>query len=73
MSKSQHSYSPEFHKGNDETQFSADARPERLSESEIASRAYERWQHRGRPDGSAEEDWLEAEREVESQQAVTQA
>ncbi len=71
MSKSQHSYSPESHNGNHET--SADARPERLSESEIASRAYQRWQHRGRPDGSAEEDWLEAEREVESQQAATQA
>ncbi len=47
--------------------------PEGVKESEIASRAYERWQHRGRPDGSAEEDWFEAEREVESQQAATQA
>ncbi len=73
MSKSKHSYSPESHNGNHETQSSADARPERLTQSEIASRAYERWQHRGRPDGSAEEDWFEAEREVESQQAATQA
>jgi hypothetical protein len=37
----------------------------RFNQSEIASRAYERWQRRGCPDGSAEEDWLAAEQEIE--------
>jgi hypothetical protein len=42
----------------------------RLTESEIASRAYERWKRRGCPDGSAEEDWLAAEQEIEVLDAV---
>jgi len=32
------------------------------SQQEIAEMAYARWQERGSPDGSPEEDWLEAER-----------
>jgi hypothetical protein len=43
-----------------------DSHEKRFTDSDIASRAYERWQHRGQPDGSAEEDWFEAERELES-------
>ncbi|MGH9609522.1 MAG: DUF2934 domain-containing protein [Bryobacteraceae bacterium] len=35
----------------------------------IAARAYERWRQRGFPEGSAEEDWLEAERELEMSEA----
>jgi hypothetical protein len=31
----------------------------------VARRAYERWEERGREDGRDQEDWFEAEREVE--------
>jgi len=31
---------------------------------QIATRAYELYQHRGRADGEADQDWLEAEREI---------
>jgi hypothetical protein len=34
------------------------------SEKSIAELAYRLWNARGRPDGSAEEDWLEAERRL---------
>jgi hypothetical protein len=34
------------------------------SPAEIAEAAYRRWVERGCPQGSAEEDWLEAEREL---------
>ena len=34
------------------------------SPSEIAEAAYLRWVERGCPQGSAEEDWLEAEKEL---------
>ncbi len=30
----------------------------------IEKRAYERWEARGRPSGSGQEDWLAAEKEV---------
>jgi len=33
-------------------------------EQEIAGLAYQRWLERGRPQGSAEQDWLEAELEL---------
>ncbi len=36
------------------------------SYGEIASRAYEIWRERGCPDGSAEEDWRQAEQDIES-------
>lgn len=35
----------------------------------IAARAYERWKQRGFPEGSAEEDWFHAERELEMSEA----
>lgn len=35
-------------------------------QQEIAQLAYEFWESRGRPDGSPEEDWFRAEREVQS-------
>jgi hypothetical protein len=31
---------------------------------QIAKRAFERYEHRGRRDGQADQDWLEAEREI---------
>jgi hypothetical protein len=34
----------------------------------IANRAYELWVQRGRPHGSQEEDWLEAERQLAGEQ-----
>jgi H+-transporting ATPase len=35
----------------------------------IATRAYELYEQRGRRDGQAGQDWLEAEREIRKQQA----
>lgn len=35
----------------------------------IAARAYERWKQRGFPEGSSEEDWFHAERELEMGEA----
>jgi hypothetical protein len=35
-------------------------------EQDIADRAYQRWVDRGCPQGSPEEDWFEAERELRS-------
>jgi hypothetical protein len=37
-----------------------------LDEQDIADRAYRRWVDRGCPQGSPEEDWFEAERELRS-------
>lgn len=45
--------------------------PERVSENEVAVRAYELWQSRGCPIGSADEDWFQAEREVRSRRTKT--
>lgn len=38
---------------------------QRSSKKEIASRAYGRWQEKGCPGGSAKDDWLRAEHELE--------
>ena len=35
-----------------------------VEHEKIARLAYQDWQERGSPDGSAEEDWLRAEREL---------
>jgi hypothetical protein len=35
-----------------------------VEREKIARLAYQYWQERGRPDGSPEEDWLRAEREL---------
>ena len=40
----------------------------RLGHDDVSSRAYLLWQERGCPNDSAEEDWLQAEREIESQE-----
>ena len=39
------------------------SRPENIH-AQIAIRAYHRWEKRGRPIGSPEEDWVEAEEEL---------
>ena len=70
MSKSRNTYSPESQMEDGENRSSMDSREKRFSDSDIASRAYERWQGRGQPDGSAEEDWFEAERELESHETA---
>jgi hypothetical protein len=41
--------------------------PERGGSDEIARKAYELWEQRGRPDGSALRDWLDAEAIVREQ------
>ena len=41
--------------------------------SRIRDRAYARWQERGCPEGTAEQDWLEAERELASKAALPPA
>lgn len=73
MSKSRQHNSPESGIKNGDTRSSADATEKRFNHSRIASRAYDLWQDRGRPEGSAEEDWFEAERELESHETGTQA
>ena len=45
------------------------ARPTEDVEAQIRLRAYELYQGRGYADGQAEEDWIQAEREVRSRQA----
>jgi Protein of unknown function (DUF2934) len=44
-------------------------KPTRLSipSEKIAQRAYQKWCERGRPEGSAERDWLEAEAELRTE------
>jgi hypothetical protein len=44
-------------------------KPVRVSipSEKIAQRAYQKWCERGRPEGSAERDWLEAEAELRSE------
>ncbi|MGA3185614.1 MAG: DUF2934 domain-containing protein [Bryobacteraceae bacterium] len=39
-----------------------------ISSQEIAERAHQIWIHKGRPANSAEEDWIEAERELHDAQ-----
>ncbi len=56
------------HKHNDESE-AVSAPPMQVPEdgaspAEIAEAAYRRWVERGCPQGSAEEDWLEAEKEL---------
>lgn len=41
-------------------------RPSLIGEDEVAARAYQLWVRRGCPDGSPEEDWFAARRELES-------
>lgn len=53
----------EFDGSQDQSRFAEDDR-ERPSEDEIARRAYERYEARGREDGHALEDWLDAERDL---------
>ena len=63
MSKSREVKSPE---SMDEEQSSSVSQHRKgLAHHDVSSRAYELWQERGCPDGSAEEDWLQAERQVE--------
>jgi hypothetical protein len=38
------------------------------SQQDIANLAYALWQERGAPDGSAEKDWIEAERRLQREQ-----
>ena len=45
---------------------------ERAGNRDLAARAYELWKKRGCPEGSAEEDWREAEREIELVEGSTQ-
>jgi hypothetical protein len=40
--------------------------PEPVRYEEIARLAYSLWEGRGRPDGSPEIDWLQAERELQT-------
>ena len=40
-----------------------------IPHEKIAMRAYEKWCQRGRPQGTHEQDWLEAERELQAEGA----
>lgn len=41
-----------------------------LDQAEVAELAYQRWVEKGCPQGIAEEDWLDAEKEVRSRGAA---
>ena len=41
------------------------AKPLAVPHEKVAARAYEKWCKRGRPQGTAMQDWLEAERELQ--------
>jgi hypothetical protein len=43
----------------------------KVPHEKIAMRAYEKWVKRGRPQGSAEQDWMEAENELKAEYART--
>jgi len=42
-----------------------------LTREEIAALAYSLWEARGRPEGSPEEDWLNAERALNEQEGIS--
>jgi hypothetical protein len=42
-----------------------------LTTSDIAMLAYQLWEERGRPEGSPEQDWLEAERQLKQQASAS--
>ena len=42
------------------------------NQHEVAALAYEFWQARGCPDGTAEEDWFRAEREIAESKKLVQ-
>lgn len=39
----------------------------KLPHDQIAMRAYEKWCKRGRPHGTHQQDWIEAERELQAE------
>ena len=43
--------------------------PVKIPHDKIAMRAYEKWCKRGRPNGSHQQDWLEAEAELRVEMA----
>jgi hypothetical protein len=45
------------------------ASPVHVPHDKIAMRAYEKWVKKGRPNGSNEQDWLEAEIELKAEYA----
>ena len=42
-----------------------------LTREEITALAYSLWEARGRPEGSPEEDWLNAERALNEQEGIS--
>ena len=47
------------------------AKNQNPSQQDIAELAYALWEERGMPIGSAEEDWIEAERQLRGEQPST--
>ena len=41
----------------------------KVPHDKIAQRAYEKWIKRGRPQGTAEQDWIDAEKELKAEYA----
>jgi hypothetical protein len=41
----------------------------KVPHDKIAQRAYEKWVKRGKPQGTAEQDWTEAEKELKAEYA----
>ena len=65
MSKSRDTKSPDVI--DEELSSAGQHRPARPNR-DIALRAYELWEQRGCPEGSAEKDWANAEREIDLQE-----
>jgi hypothetical protein len=73
MSTRHDNNSPEFQPRGRDEHFSAVQDREQLRHSKIVEKAYNRWQQRGCPEGTADEDWFEAERQYESRELVSAA
>lgn len=50
----------------EEAEMQAPRQPQRPNEEEIRARAYHRYEARGRSDGQADEDWYQAEKDLQS-------
>jgi len=73
MSTRHHNNSPELQPRGRDEHFSAGHDGEQLRHAKIAEQAYNRWQQRGCPEGTADEDWFEAERQYEPCELVSAA
>ena len=70
MSKRTLKHTEEMESGSASSPIENQETYEELDRAMIADRAYQRWVERGCPLGTAQEDWLEAEKELRSEGAA---